>query len=147
VSEVEFKEIESLLYEYGEIAGKIKKLRDELQDELESRKDILNLLKANVITDAPRVSGGVSDPVYQAVSRAVDVFAGHIERLRLEIEGLNKKRDFVEELLKGLAWTERKIVELRYFQGHDWEVVARKSNYSKSQCLRIKNAIIEKIAI
>ena len=143
---MEFKEIEKLLYEYGEIAGKIKKLRDELQSELESRKDILNLLKANVITDAPRVSGGVSDPVYQAVAKAVDVFAEQIERLRVEIEGLNKKRDFVEELLKGLDWTERKIVELRYFQGCNWEVVARKSNYSINQCLNIRNSVIKKIA-
>jgi len=142
---MEFREVENLLYEYGEIASKIKQLRDELQNELESRKDILNLLRAGTITDMPRGTGE-SDPVFQAVAKAVDIFLDHIERLRVEIECLNKKRDFVDELLRGLSSAEIEVIGLRYFKKYGWEMVALKSRYSRNQCLNIRNSAVKKIA-
>ena len=142
---MDFKEVENLLFEYGNISSRMKKLRDELQNELQSKHDILNLLRANVITDQPR-SLGQSDPVYQAVSKVVDIFVERIEKLRQEIDCLNQKRYFVEELLSRLTEEEKGIIELRYFKGCDWRVVGIEKGYSINQCLNIRNSAIKKIA-
>ena len=141
---MDFKEVENLLYEYGEISGKIKKLRDELNRELQSKEDVLNLLKASTISDMPKGSSQL-DPIYQVVQRSLDVYMGRIEKLREEIDCLNKKRDFVDELLKRLNKTEREIIELRYFQEYSWVTVALEKGFSRPQCFNIRNAAMKKM--
>ncbi len=141
-----FAELEKLFYEYGKIPLRIKKLRQELNDLLQENEEVLTTLKASVLERGAR-SGKLSDPVLQAVIRAGELFGERIEKLRQEIECLNKKRDLIDELLKGLTPTEYRIIELRYFQGAQWVAVALGSNYSRRQCINIKNAVLTRLAI
>ena len=64
------------------------------------------------------------------------------------IRMLEKQQKVIGKCLMTLSEEELKVIRLRYFHGGKpmkWEDVAQKSLYSKSQCLRIRNYLVNEI--
>ncbi len=69
------------------------------------------------------------------------------ERLRQEIAQLKLKLNSIEKALNCLDPSERRVIELRYFNGLSWPQVAAKSGYSERSCFRIREKAVNKVAV
>lgn len=69
------------------------------------------------------------------------------ERLRQEIAQLKLKLNSIEKALNCLDPSERRVIELRYFNGLSWPQVAAKSGYSERSCFRIREKAVDRVAV
>jgi hypothetical protein len=134
-------DLQRLLEFYPYIQGEINKKQDELLEEVRNKDDILDTLKAALITGMPH-GYDVSNPVLNVVGKAMDVYCNRIAVIIAEIDDLFNKKQLVEDLLKKCSPSELTIIKLRLFEGKSWNCIARSTNYSIMQCWRkIENGI------
>ena len=134
-----FKNTEGLLYSYNGLKVKIKNLKLDLEniefDDLQA-----------VQYDKEKLSNS------NAFSSCVE---NNIVAKDKEIEQLNKKIRYyqntvskIDNVLESLSDNERKLVEMRYLQSEPcmWANIAAEIGTDTSNCHRIRNKIINKIA-
>lgn len=97
-----------------------------------------NLGTRGVQTDGMPHGSGKSDPTSDKALAIVDLR----ERYEAMTEDLARECLAIEDLIKGLDPTERKLARLRYIEGLTWEEVCVEMNYSWKQVHRIHSRIL-----
>lgn len=133
-----------MLYIYDSIPSEVQKLNTELNDIIQNRKQTRDTLKATTITDMPR-GGTTSDPTYQAVERAIDIYGERIETIIKRIDWLLATKGYIEDKLKVLNNEEMRVIELRYFRGYKMKRVPYIMHFSLQHCYRIHYEAINKM--
>ena len=121
------------------LAGKWKRLRRE-QRQLEYLSEKSTAL-ASTATDAVKVQTSVTNRSMMYADSVIDqeaIVAQAIEDLQPE---LTKVKEFTQALP---MWsTERRVMELRYCKGYEWEDVADIMSYSDSQIFRAHRRVLK----
>lgn len=134
--------IERFLREYPALGEEIMRLNKELNNLIACKEETYNTMKAQVMSDMPKISASGENPsvVERTVVTLVDQYAHQIEYYTLMINTLiDQQRIFEKIWFKPdiLSNIEREIIQLRMFQERPWDFIARKISYSRMQCLRI----------
>jgi DNA-directed RNA polymerase specialized sigma subunit len=139
------RNIETILYEYPDMGEKIKKMNFELNNLLQQKNDLYNaMLKAN----APKETVTQiteTNSIDKIVEKIVDKLDMNIKELAKQINNYMDEQNFIIKKLNLLTNQECEIINLRYFQGLQWGVVARKVHYERSQCFNIHKKAMKKL--
>ncbi len=141
-------DIERRLSEYPRIKQRIRELELQIEELKAKRDSIYDDMLRGVAPEKDRVTGGpLYDPVVQAVTRLVDVYAERIRKVSADLAAAYGKLAQLEDMVNGsgLSETEQRYVRLRYFDGMAAWKVAQKIGYSERGARNIKDAILEKI--
>ena len=142
------QDIEKKLYDYARLQRRLKELQEQADEVLGQHNALLDgLLKRPSMEDV-RVQGGLtSDPVFSAVQKIIDVYGTRLDAIRNEITDIFYHIDEIEKMVSdaGLTETERKYVQLRYFDGLRVSQTAASMGYSENQTQRIKNRALQKM--
>lgn len=142
------QDIEKKLYDYARLQRRLKELQEQADEVLEQRNTLLDgLLKSPCLEDV-RVQGGfISDPVFAAVQKMVDVYGTRIDAIRKEIVNLYYLSDDIMRIVNnaGLTEAEREYIQCRYFDGLRASQTAARMGYSEDHARKIKRSAIAKI--
>lgn len=105
----------------------------ELRDRLEELREDMIRCTSHPPDGMPRASRRGPDRIADALGK-LEALA---ERLALRILEQERELQTVEALLEFLPPVQRRIMQLRYIQGLDWEQVALEEHYSERHCRRI----------
>lgn len=121
--------IEQLLRDYPELEAEIKKRRAELV--YPERKQDEN------------IGGGRSNLPSNPVERVILTLDQDAR-----LNALEKQRRIIESVLSTLSPVEYQIIEARYFKSTPptWEYIAINTNYSRSNCFKVRDRVIKEIA-
>lgn len=125
-----FEYIEQTLLDYSRMEKHIEKRIEELKYPVRDKDENIGGGKSNT----------TSDPTGRLAVTIAD------DKL---IYNLQRTKDTVAEVLDTLEPEARKIIELYYIEKprkYTWSGVADQVGYSKSQCIRIRDTVFEKIA-
>lgn len=139
--------IESILYEYPFIPGKIKKLNTEKDELIKSLITVNDGLKAAAANGMPRGSD-TSDPTYKAIieiERFVDEIARRAKEITERLRVLNNKRRWVQNAMDELTTPEQRAIELFYYENLKRYSVAKQMNYHPNHVCRIRDDALEKM--
>ncbi len=138
-------ELQRMLEYYPFIPEDIKKKQEQLKEQVYNKQDILDTLKAAMMTGMPHGTD-VSNPTEKVVEIANDIYLERILYIEDEIRQLFKKQERVERYLDKLNKTEKAIIEMRLFKNRPdtWFAVARKIHYSRARCFEIFNEALGK---
>jgi DNA-directed RNA polymerase specialized sigma subunit len=141
-------DIERFLCEYRGVKNRIRELEHDL-DGIKAKKQAQydKLLETKKLKH-DRITGGVMyDPVIEAVSKLVDVYAQREKRIADELSAANGKLAYIEDIVTqaGLNEIERMYIKLRYWDGLKAWRVAQEIRYSERQTLRCKADALKKI--
>ena len=143
------QDIEKKLYDYARFQRRLKELQEQADEILGQHNALLDgLLKRPGMEDV-RVQGGfTSDPVFSAVQKIIDVYGARLDVIRNEITDIFYHIDEIEKMVSnaGLTETERKYVQLRYFEGLRASQTAARMGYSESRAGDIKRLALNKIS-
>jgi hypothetical protein len=73
----------------------------------------------------------------------MDEVMKNVKNLRFEIENTQNKIKIVKIFMGYLVPVKFRIIHERYFCGLGWEQVAAKVNYSRKQCINIKDDALQ----
>lgn len=141
-------DIEKFLCEYSDTKKQIKNLELELE-EIESKKNAQydKLLRVKEFK-LDRITGGQDyDPVIEAVSKLVDVYATRENKIADDLKAAMGKLALIEDVVNKakLSETELRYVRLRYFENMKVWQVAQKIGYSERWSLKYKLSAFEKL--
>jgi DNA-directed RNA polymerase sigma subunit (sigma70/sigma32) len=140
-------EIQRLLEAYPYIPEELEKKKEELRQAISDHQEIINTLKAVLITGMPHGSG-TSDKTYEAAQAAVDIYCLRIAGIGKEINDLHDMLNKAEKLLALLSPVERKIIDARIFhiRPKPWPVIAKELHFSREHCIRLFEKAIQKMS-
>lgn len=142
------QDIEKKLYDYARLQRRLKELQEQADEVLEQRNTLLDgLLKSPCLEDV-RVQGGfISDPVFAAVQKMVDVYGTRIDAIRKEIVNLYYLSDDIMRMINEAELTEkeREYIRYRYFEGLRVSQIAARMGYSEAQVFRLRNSMLKKM--
>ncbi len=131
------QEIERYLYSYGDIKRQIRDKEQQIEEIVAHKNSVADrLLKAPNYSDICVKGCGISDPVYKAVQKMIDVYGSRIEVFTNELIELYSKLDEIQRFVDdaGLSGIEREFVRLRYFEGLKVREISSRMNYSIRWC-------------
>lgn len=140
--------IEKKLYQCAEYEMRIKELQKQVDEILSQHNSLLDaLLKSPSLEDVKVQGGTVSDPVFAAVQKIIDVYGARIESIRAEIADLGYLIDSIMKMVNsaGLTETEREYIQYRYFEKLRVSQTAARMGYSEKQVWRLKKNVIKKL--
>ena len=91
--------------------------------------------------------GFTSDPVFAAVQKIIDEYGTRLDAIKNEITDIFYHIDEIEKMVSdaGLTETERKYVQLRYFDGLRASQTAATMDYSEDHARKIKRSALNKM--
>ena len=140
------KEIERILYQYGNIPSDIQKLNKQLNDIITNKEYTYNTLQAAKCTGEGHGTD-ISDQTYTAVEKLIDTFKERIDDIVYQINQLILLQKQIDDIFHSpdLNMEERRIINLRYFNYYSWQRIPATMKYSRSQCFRVYGSAIDKI--
>lgn len=142
-------DIERFLYEYKGAQNRINELELQLES-IEAKKEAQydKLLGVKQLKHDRISSGPLYNPVVEAVSKLVDVYAKRAKKIARDLDAANGKMAFIEDTVNraGLSEIGIRYVRLRYFEGLRARQVAKELGYSESRILDYKRLALKKIA-
>ena len=63
------------------------------------------------------------------------------------IQRYRRRADFLKVIDENLTAAEFKVIQLRHIEGQQWKDVARSTHLSRSGCIRLENAGMEKLRL
>lgn len=133
--------LKKALYDYPHLEREIKRLNAEYED-LKANK--YNTKITSELTGMPRGSG-ISEPVYKSVERIIMEYDRRLKDIADRTAELLETRRLIGEALEELDLDERKIIELRCFEGRKWSDIVQRTHFSRASCFRIFGDGYEKI--
>jgi DNA-directed RNA polymerase specialized sigma24 family protein len=91
-------------------------------------------------------TNSISDPTYQAVSRAITIYDNAVEKLAENMRICAYKKDIVDAMLEQLTVEECDAVDYFYFRGLRPIHIASKLSMSESTFYRTKKRALKKMA-
>ena len=136
--------VRRLLWRWGRFAEFCDARQRELDfyaDKLESSRD----LGGRVMDGQPHGSG-ISDPtarVALSMGNIIDSYAELVEKIGASIESEKRFKLAMDELINGLPREQRRIIELRYIDGHQWAFIGMKMCMDERTAQRLDERAIE----
>jgi len=137
-----------VLWSWGHSLDEIARLEDESRCFSVWAEDAGNTLKAQRLTGMPGGSG-TSDPVGDAVADLEQRRAMYVEASRKttsEISAILRRKVLIDDLVAALPEIQKRVLELRYIDGHRWTFIALKLHYDESSVRRIETAAVTALA-
>lgn len=132
-----FRAAEYYLYNFKALAANLEIKKERLRKFQYSGLTIADLTR-------PGKPGGFKTSITEAEAlNAVKVK----ERLQRELVQLELKISGIKKALCCLEPSERRVIELRYFNDLPWAQVAAKSGYSERSCFRIREKAVDRVAV
>ncbi len=140
--------IERFLREYPTLGEEIMRLNKELNNLIACKEDTYNTMKAQVMSDMPKISASGENPslVEKAVVSLIDNYGHKIEYYTLMINNLMDQQQIFEKVWfmpDLLCRLEKTIIEMRYFKEFHWDLICRQTCYSRPQCMRIAKQAVK----
>jgi DNA-directed RNA polymerase specialized sigma subunit len=79
------------------------------------------------------------------VSKIIDEYESQLNFYYSELRNYNEKEKRILKGLRQLEFTKYQIIVLRYIKRMPWEEIAIRMNYSRRQCINIKNAAVAEL--
>jgi len=136
--------VRRLLWRWGRFAEFCDARQRELDfyaDKLESSRD----LGGRVMDGQPHGSG-ISDPtarVALSMDRIIDSYAELVEKIGASIENEKRFKLTIDELINALPREQRRIIELRYIDGHQWAFIGMKMVMDERTAQRLDEKAVE----
>jgi len=135
------KAIDEILYEYPRLEKEILERNRELTEFIKSKNEEYGSLGNGAVKSIPEGNGEEHNPLLQVILR----FDKHVQYLSDKVRELIEQKEYTEKLLDRLDATEKRIVELRYFQRNGWYRVSIKALYNESWCREINRRLLNKL--
>lgn len=126
--------IKKQLSSYRDLRAEHRQISNELQ-QLEA---LMDSPSGPNLDGMPR-SPGKSNPVERMVLKHISLQERYVEQLAK----LTQAQIMIEDLIEGLAPTERRLARFRYIDGMTWECVCIRMNYSWRQTHRIHGQMLD----
>ena len=132
--------IEHLLIEYSHIPERRSELQSKVNDVIQRKRDAESMV--NTATRTASQTSYYADFIGDTVSKIIDEYEKHAEFYFSQIRNCNEKERMMLVALGKLDYPKYQIIVLRYMKLMKWEDIAIKINYSRRQCINIKNAAL-----
>jgi len=107
--------IRDLLERYPYLDEEIKQVTKEIAMSCKMKRDTQDALQPRIMSDMPR-SNVKSDPTMMAVLQSIGHHDRHIEYLSKKLGNLYEQKEMVNEALAVLTASEKRSIEMYYFQ-------------------------------
>lgn len=141
---MEREKVIKILKYYNDIDGHIVFARSALE---EYEDKYYGLHGGNPLGGIPSKSGNISNPTESAVLNIPDSASQKMNDLRAEIEHLGKLQAAILTELGKLPLLEKNILTYFYFNNFKWVQIAKRVNYSETQCKKIRNKALDKLGV
>lgn len=136
----EFKRVESELYSYSVLDKRIK--------DIEIEKKILeNDIKISTTNFDEKFfsENAFNSNVENNVLMRDEKLATALKKLEIKKAILELKKDKIKNAVSSLTMTERKLVQLKYFENLTWQEVAEKLYFTERYCKNLRKVIVKKL--
>lgn len=127
---VRYKSFRYELSQYPFADPKIRELECEVLEIIRYQNDARDTLRASIWFDMPRTPNTISDPVLDAVINVLETFALRLAQIQLELTELYERKNTIERFMKQIDPTEKRAVELIFFENMRVTSVARSLHMS-----------------
>jgi len=137
-----------VLWDWGHALDGIARLEDELHCFSVWAEDAANTLAAQRLNGMPG-GGGCSDSVSEAVEeleRRREMYVDAARRASGEISAILRRKVLIDDLVAALPEIQKRVLELRYIDGHRWTYIALKLHYDESSVRRLETAAVTALA-
>lgn len=132
--------VRRMLWDWGHSLDGIARLEDELHCFSVWAEDAGDTLKAQNLSGMPG-GGGTGDSVSDAVEeleRRREMYLKASRSTSSEISVILQRKVLIDGLVDGLSSIQKRIVELRYIDGHRWTYISLKLHYDESSVKRLE---------
>lgn len=136
--------IKQMLLQYQYIPSQIARLNAELNDIIIMQKETHDNLKAMTISDMPHGTE-VGNPTLRAVENIMYKYQERIIFIEEMVNKLVKTLEYVDYSFNCLEGSERKIIELLYFNSYNIGQVSSVMYLCKSRIYELQNSAIDKM--
>lgn len=145
MDKMSYSQIEGILYNYKLIKASIENNKIKLENlELEEQEDGVSAITYGE-------PGSKTNKFNSATENAAIKNIERKERLKRSIKKTIRRETtqikMIDNALKALPETERKIIEMFYIEGNQWRNVAFEINYSVRQCINLRNEAMGNIML
>lgn len=141
---MERENVIKILKYYSDIDGHIVFARSVLE---EYEDKYYGLHSGNPLEGIPSKSNKISNPTESAVLNIPDSASQKMNDLRAEIELLGKLQTAILTEIGKLPLLEKNILTYFYFNNFKWVQIAKRVNYSETQCKKIRNKALDKLGV
>ena len=136
-----------ILWAWGNTLNRIERLEAYRRAFELFAEDARETLHAQSLSGMPRGgrSRDISDIVVKVTERA-QKYEQEAQKVDVQIADALRLRSTVEEFLDTLETDERRIVEYRYADGHQWHFIAMKMNMDMDHCRKIDRRVVDRFA-
>lgn len=137
-----------VLWDWGHSLDGIARLEDELDAFNFWAEDAADTLKAQRLSGMPG-GGGAGDSVARAVEDLEYRRGLYLEAARKasqEISAILRRKVIIDELVAALPRIQKRVLELRFIDGHPWSFIALKLHYDESSVKRFEAAAVSRLA-
>jgi DNA-directed RNA polymerase specialized sigma24 family protein len=137
-----------ILWEWGHSLDRIARLEDELRCFSVWAEDASDTLRAQRLTGTPG-GGRAGDSVGEAVEELERRRALYMKSAQLassEISAILRRKVLIDEMVSALPQVQKRVVDLRYIDGHRWTYIALKLHYDESSVRRLETAAVSALA-
>ena len=137
-----------MLWDWGHSLDGIARLEDELHCFSVWAEDAGDTLKAQNLSGMPG-GGGTGDSVSDAVEeleRRRELYLKAARSASAEISAILQRKVQIDGMVEGLSSIQKRIVELRYIDGHRWTYISLKLHYDESSVKRLEAAAVTALA-
>lgn len=140
--------VRRLLWDWGHALDGIARLEDELHCFSVWAEDAGDTLAAQRLSGMP--GGGCDgDTVAQAVEeleRRREMYVQAAQRSSREISAILRRKVLIDDMVAALPSIQKRIIELRYVDGHRWTYISLKLHYDESSVKRLEAAAVSALA-
>lgn len=99
------------------------------------------------ITTAMKIAGGGGSGASDKMAEDIATLLDMRDALWDAIINRKEKIDNIRIMIAGLPDEQRRILELRYFDGLTWNTIAKRTNYDRRHCFRLHRLALVKLGI
>ncbi len=140
--------VRRMLWDWGHALDGIARLEDEMHCFSVWAEDAGDTLKAQRLSGMPG-GGGTGDSVSDAVEeleRRREMYLKAARAASAEISAILQRKVLIDEFLEELPQIQKRIIELRYLDGHRWTYISLKLHYDESSVKRLEAAAVTSLA-
>lgn len=138
--------IRRLLWTWADTPYFIRRKEEEIAHLRAAIDDAYETLGAQNLSGMPNPKGGHKSSVERAVEAAqdrIDLYEQVARDIQDDIEKALKLKRAIDETVDELSPTERKVLEYRYKERHQWDFIGLKMNYHESRVKAIERSALE----
>ncbi len=140
--------VRRMLWDWGHALDGIARLEDELHCFSVWAEDARDTLKAQKLSGMPG-GGGTGNSVSDAVEeleRRREMYVEAAQHSSREISAILRRKVLIDDMVAALPEIQKRVLELRYIDGHRWTYIALKLHYDESSVRRLEAAAVTVLA-